>query len=85
MLKREVFDKIGLMDERFFLYFGDVDLCKRVWLSGYEVHHLGTASVMHYFHRESAGGIGALFKFIGRVHLKDGLKFFKKYFFKELL
>ena len=29
MVKREVFDKIGLLDERFFFYFEDVDFCLR--------------------------------------------------------
>ncbi len=79
MLKRAIVEKIGLMDERFFLYFGDVDWCRRVWQADYEVHHLGVASVIHYFHRESAGGISALLKPIGRIHFKDWIQYLGKY------
>ena len=30
VIKREVFEKIGYFDKRFFLYFEDVDFCLRV-------------------------------------------------------
>lgn len=35
--KRNVYQKLGGFDERFFLYYEDVDLCARVWLKGLRV------------------------------------------------
>lgn len=35
LIKKEVIDKIGLFDERFFMYFEDADFCLRVKKNGY--------------------------------------------------
>lgn len=47
MLRRELIDQIGPLDERFFLYFEEVDWCARVLASGHRVHFLATAQVRH--------------------------------------
>ena len=36
-VKRKVFEKIGLFDERFFLYFEDADFCTRAKRNGYNI------------------------------------------------
>ena len=38
LISRQVIEKIGLLDERFFLYFEDLDLCLRASLAGYTIH-----------------------------------------------
>ena len=35
LFKREVFAKVGELDERGFLYYGDVGLCVRLTAAGY--------------------------------------------------
>ncbi len=37
VIKREVFEKIGLFDERFFMYFEDADFCWRAKKAGFKV------------------------------------------------
>jgi GT2 family glycosyltransferase len=37
LIKRPVFEKIGLLNERFFLYFEDVDFCLRAKKAGFNV------------------------------------------------
>lgn len=37
MIKRPVFEKIGLLDEKFFLYFEDVDFCQRAKKAGFKI------------------------------------------------
>ena len=37
LVKREVFEKIGFFDEKFFLYFEDVDFCLRAKQAGFTV------------------------------------------------
>jgi hypothetical protein len=39
--------EIGLFDERFFLYFEEIDLCLRAWRHGWQVAFLPDAEVMH--------------------------------------
>lgn len=38
LISREVLEKIGMFDERFFLYFEDLDFCLRVKEAGYTIH-----------------------------------------------
>lgn len=37
LMRRELFDSLGGFDERFFLYYEEVDLCRRVQAAGYRV------------------------------------------------
>lgn len=47
MLKREVVEKVGLFDSRFFAYFEESDLCHRIWLSGYKVEYIPESIIHH--------------------------------------
>ena len=85
LARKEALIKVGLMDERFFLYFEDTDWCRRFWQSGYEVWYVAEAKLMHYHKRESAdtGLIGSLFHKSSREHLKSFFKYFIKYWGQE--
>ena len=48
LIKKEVFEKIGLFDERFFLWFEEVDLCRRAASAGFEVLYHPEAKIIHY-------------------------------------
>ncbi len=47
LLRREMLDKIGLMDDGFFMYFEDVEFCRRARKAGWEIVHDPTARVIH--------------------------------------
>ena len=47
MIRREVFEKIGLMDESFFLYFEEVDFCYRAKQAGFECWYVPQSRVIH--------------------------------------
>ena len=47
MVRRETFEDIGLLDERFFIYCEDVDWCKRAHQSGWRVVYFPLVSVSH--------------------------------------
>ena len=47
LLRREVFEKTGLLDERFPLFFNDVDLCRRIKQAGFRIAFLSQARVVH--------------------------------------
>jgi N-acetylglucosaminyl-diphospho-decaprenol L-rhamnosyltransferase len=46
-VKAEAFEKVGGMDEQFFLYWEDADLCKRLREAGWRTVYLPSAVVVH--------------------------------------
>lgn len=49
LIKKSIFDKIGGFDEKFFLYFEETDLCKRVKELGWNVFIEPKARVIHHW------------------------------------
>jgi GT2 family glycosyltransferase len=47
LVRRAVLDEIGLFDPRFFLYFEEVDHCRRARAAGWSVGYLPSTSVVH--------------------------------------
>lgn len=82
MASRRAIEKVGLMDDNFFLYMSDVDWARRFWENGYKVVYYPKVTLYHYHKRVSRGRFGILdilFKKETRWHLKDAIKYFKKY------
>ena len=46
-IRREVLDHVGPLDERFFLYFEEVDFCRRARRAGWACWFVADARVMH--------------------------------------
>lgn len=82
LIQRQAYEVIGDMDERFFLYFEDVDWCRRFWSAGYEVHYFPGASLVHYHRRLSAEypGLSGVLTRATRIHITSGIKYYLKYF-----
>lgn len=53
LLRREMIDSIGALDERFYMYCEDVDICSRAWDAGYQVQFYPDAVVTHAIGRSS--------------------------------
>lgn len=47
LIKKELWKELGGMDERFFMFYEDVDLCKRIKEMGYNVFYLPAIKVIH--------------------------------------
>lgn len=47
LVRKEVFEDIGLFDENFFLYFEEVDLLRRAKLKGWSTYYVPTSRVVH--------------------------------------
>lgn len=76
LARRAALDRCGPMDERFFLYFEDVDWCYRMWQAGYEVQYTPDARFIHRHRRASARGR------FGRtwwLHLGSLISFYEKW------
>lgn len=47
IIRRDVLEKIGYFDERFFLYYEEVDLCRRIRAAGFTVQYWPEIVVTH--------------------------------------
>lgn len=48
LLRKTVLDKIGLLDETFFMYGEDIDLSYRILQEGYENYYFADTKIVHY-------------------------------------
>lgn len=57
LFKREVLEKVGLFDDRYFLYYEDADLNERIQRAGYDIYYVPSAVLVH-INAASSGGAG---------------------------
>jgi GT2 family glycosyltransferase len=81
MTSRKAVEKVGLMDRNFFMYFEDVDWCRRFWEEGYEVMYFPFAQMFHYHRKGSAsrGVLKTIFNKLVRSHIRSVTLYFWKY------
>ena len=48
LLRKETLDKVGLLDETFFMYGEDIDLSYRITLGGYKNYYFPETTIIHY-------------------------------------
>ncbi|MEZ4661986.1 MAG: glycosyltransferase family 2 protein, partial [Caldilineaceae bacterium] len=48
LVRRDVLEQVGGLDEAFFIYSEEVDLCKRIQQAGWRLYWLPQAEVIHY-------------------------------------
>ena len=48
MIRKEVIDKIGLFDERYFIWFEEVDYCKMAHDAGFTIRHYADVEIVHH-------------------------------------
>ena len=81
MVKKSVLDEIGNMDERFEMFFNDVDLCKKIIDNGKKIRFLTSAKVVH------AHGASVYKDRVRMIKIwnDDIMEYFKKYHNNALL
>ena len=74
-------EQVGCMDQRFFMYFEDVDWSRRFWQAGWRVTYVPNAEFSHYHQRgsELTSLFGLLTNRVARAHVTSALKYFWKY------
>ena len=48
MIRRKALEETGLLDERYFMYVEDIDICYRMWKKDWEVHYMPDSEVLHH-------------------------------------
>ena len=59
-IKKEVFDHIGIMDEKYFAYYDDTDFVYRACQHGYKLYYEPSVTILHKV-SSSSGGDNSLF------------------------
>ena len=74
--RRAAIEAVGLLDERYFLYWEDMDWCYRMRRAGWGVFHVPEARAIHLHRRE---GVRRPFSRAGRAQLLGAVRFFRKF------
>jgi N-acetylglucosaminyl-diphospho-decaprenol L-rhamnosyltransferase len=74
LFRAEAFEAVGGFDEGFHLYYEDVDICARLWQSGWHVVQQPSAKVVHHAQRASRKD----WRFF-RWHIASMTRFFVKH------
>lgn len=78
MMPREVFEKIGGLDQQFF-YHVDADYCKRITVAGYQCYYLPTASIIHLNHKGgTTASVAKRFRSLMRFET-DSYRYYRKH------
>jgi GT2 family glycosyltransferase len=88
VVRRQAFEDVGFLDESFFMYWEDVDWCKRMWAKGWKIVYFPVASIMHYIGGSSEKNMfqsvlefhKSAYYFCGK-HMRPSLGFLKPIFF----
>lgn len=75
LIKKSILDVIGVMDERFEMFFNDVDLCKRLIDSGKKIRFITGPKVLH---KKGTSVYKDRIRMI-KVWNKDCLRYFEKH------
>lgn len=73
LVRKEVFERIGGLDERFFMYQEDLDLCKKIRIKNYKIIFQPHAEIIHFNHQSNSG-----FK-VGSFYFDSYYAYFRKY------
>jgi GT2 family glycosyltransferase len=76
LIRREVFDQIGLLDEDYFMYTEEIDFCYRAKKAGWKIVWLPTAEVIHYGGQSTRQAATSMFLQLYR----SKLLFFRKHY-----
>jgi N-acetylglucosaminyl-diphospho-decaprenol L-rhamnosyltransferase len=59
MVRREAWGQAGPLDEGFFMYFEELDWCRRCRMAGWEIHYVPAAKVVHHEGKSSEQVVAA--------------------------
>ncbi len=81
LVKSSAIEKMGGMDERYFLYMEDVDWCHNCWICGLKVKYSPQSVVIHAGQHQSIHGsiLSKLMSKHVRMHLTSMFQYFMKY------
>lgn len=80
LMKKEVYQKVGGLDEQYFMYGEDIDLCYTLLQEGYVNYYYGKYTIVHYKGESTVKDKKYLERFYGAMGI-----FLDKYYKKNIL
>lgn len=82
LVRREVVDRLGLFDPRYFLYYEEVDHCKRVKAAGWSVSYCPQVEVVHLGGEsaQSAGELTTSGRQLSALQIESEMLYFRKHY-----
>jgi len=77
MVRRQLLERLGAFDPAFFMYFEDVDLCRRLSAAGHAVWYVGDAVVVHHTRGST---LGQLTPGLFLMEQRSRLRYFRKHY-----
>lgn len=74
-IRKEVIDKIGLLDEKYFFGYEDIDFCYRTKKAGWKIIYNPKMYLIHFYQRKSK----KMFSYMSFMHLFSIIKYFRKF------
>jgi N-acetylglucosaminyl-diphospho-decaprenol L-rhamnosyltransferase len=71
LFRKEVFSEVGGFDDRYFLYYEDVDLCRRLRLRGLDIRLVASVDAVHDARRDSRHNLRHM-----RWHVASMIRYF---------
>jgi GT2 family glycosyltransferase len=75
LIQREVIERVGILDEQFFMYTEDTDFCYRIKKAGYEVWFTSGAEITHFY-----GGISGITRRVVIWTHRSQILFYQKHY-----
>ncbi len=75
LMRKEVYEQVGGLDEDYFMYGEDIDLSYKLMKAGYQNKYLGSLSMLHYKGESTQKDAAYLNRFYGAMRI-----FYKKHF-----
>ncbi len=78
-ISKPLFDELSGFDDRFWMYFEDIDLCRRVWETGHPVYYVPAIHIRHAYGKASASRKNFIWNVLTNVmahaHIVSWLKY----------
>ncbi len=76
LVRRQVIDQVGYLDESFFMFLEETDWCWRVRQAGWEIWHIPQSVIVHFGSGSADGNIGR----IKVLYVRSRLQYYLKHF-----
>ena len=81
LVRKSALDKVGVLDERFFMYAEDLDWCKRFREAGYRVHYFPEVRIIHHKYKSGIKNASQKIARKTRMHFYDTmLQYYDKHY-----